>query len=145
MKVAGGFTLRTAVDSDLDQIGALLAARGDDADREDLHLVVDDADEGLDAVMVVTDGDRVVSTATLLRESVSIAGVTVPTGQVELVATARDHEGRGLVRALMNEAHRRSADRGRDRRGGGRARGGDERHAQRGGPSAPTRTRTDRC
>ncbi len=38
--------------------------------------------------MVVVDGDRVVSTATLLRESVSISGVDVPTGQVEMVATA---------------------------------------------------------
>jgi predicted N-acetyltransferase YhbS len=112
MLAEGGLTLRTAVERDLDQIGDLLAARGDDADREDLHLVVDDADEGLDAVMVVTDGDRVVSTATLLHESLSIGGVTVPAGQVELVATAPDHEGRGLVRALMNEAHRRSTDRG---------------------------------
>ena len=112
MKMADGFTLRSAVERDLEQIGTLLAARGDEADAEDLHLVVDDDDEGIDAVMVVTDGDRVVSTATLLRESVSISGVTVPTGQVELVATAPDHEGRGLVRALMDEAHRRSADRG---------------------------------
>jgi predicted N-acetyltransferase YhbS len=110
MKVADGLTLRTAVEGDVDQIGALLAARGDDADAEDLQLVAHD--EGLDAVMVVTDGDRVVSTATLLRESVSISGVSVPTGQVELVATAPDYEGRGLVRALMDEAHRRSADRG---------------------------------
>ena len=62
--------------------------------------------------MVVTDGDRVVSTATLLRESVTISGVAVPTGQVEMVATDPAYEGRGLVRALMDEAHRRSADRG---------------------------------
>jgi hypothetical protein len=38
--------------------------------------------------------------------------VELPAGQVELVATARDHEGRGLVRALMNWAHARSAERG---------------------------------
>lgn len=112
MKMADGLTLRTADDADIDQIGALLADRGDAADAEDLRLVVSDADEGLDAVMVVADGDRVVSTATLLRESVTIAGVSVPSGQVELVATDLGYEGRGLVRALMNEAHRRSADRG---------------------------------
>ncbi|HYN31004.1 MAG TPA: GNAT family N-acetyltransferase [Ilumatobacteraceae bacterium] len=112
MKVADGLVLRTAVESDLDQIGALLADRGDDADAEDLRLVVGDTDEGLGAVMVVADNDRVVSTATLLRESVSISGIDVPTGQVEMVATDPAFEGRGLVRALMNEAHRRSAERG---------------------------------
>lgn len=75
-------------------------------------LVVEDPDEGLDAVIVAVDGDRVVSTATLLHETVSIGSIDVPTGQVEMVATVRSHEGRGLVRTLMQEAHRRSAARG---------------------------------
>jgi predicted N-acetyltransferase YhbS len=112
MDRADGLRLRTAVESDLQQIGALLADRGEEADAEDLRLVVDDPDEGLDAVMVMVDGDRVVSTATLLRETVTIGGVDVPAGQVELVATDRAYERRGLVRALMDEAHRRSVDRG---------------------------------
>ncbi len=122
MELPGGLGLRTAVEADLEQIGALLTDRGEEADAEDLRLVVDDPDEGLDAVMVVVEGERVVSTATLLRESVMIGApnvgpgpageVAVPAGQVELVATARSHEGRGLVRALMEEAHRRSAARG---------------------------------
>jgi len=107
-----GLTLRTALEADVEQIGQLLAERGEEADTDDLRLVVEDPDEGLDAVMVVVDGDRVVSTATLLRESVTIGGVVVPSGQVELVATDRAYEGRGLVRALMEEAHRRSTDRG---------------------------------
>ncbi len=105
-------TLRTAVEGDLEQICALLTERGDEADAEDLRLVVYDAEEGLDSVMVVVDGDRVVSTATLLRELVFVGEVAVPTGQVEMVATDPSYEGRGLVRALMDEAHRRSADRG---------------------------------
>ena len=58
------------------------------------------------------DGDRVVSTATLLRETVVIEDVRVPAGQVEMVATDPAYEGRGLVRALMDWAHGRSADRG---------------------------------
>jgi predicted N-acetyltransferase YhbS len=107
-----GLTLRTAVEGDLEQIGALLADRGDPADAEDLQLVVEDPDEGLASVMVVVDGDRVVSTATLLQETVTIGGLAVPAGQVELVATDPAYEGRGLVRALMQEAHRRSAERG---------------------------------
>jgi hypothetical protein len=58
---------------------------------------------------VVVDGDRVVSTATLLDETLTLAGVPIPAGQVELVATDPDYEGRGLVRALMGWAHDRSA------------------------------------
>jgi predicted N-acetyltransferase YhbS len=107
-----GLTVRTATERDLSQICALLADRGDEADAEDLMLVVADPDEGLEAVIVVVDGDRVVSTATLLQERVAISGVDVPTGQVEMVATDASYEGRGLVRRLMHEAHRRSADRG---------------------------------
>jgi hypothetical protein len=38
--------------------------------------------------------------------------VVLPAGQVELVATHRDYEGRGLVRALMAWAHERSESRG---------------------------------
>jgi predicted N-acetyltransferase YhbS len=112
MVLADGLIMRTAAEKDLEQVGALLAARGDEADAEDLRLVASDPDEGLGAVMVVVDGDRVVSTATLLRESVAIGSVAVPTGQVEMVATDPAYEGRGLVRAMMNEAHRRSAARG---------------------------------
>jgi predicted N-acetyltransferase YhbS len=112
-RLGDGLQLRTAAEGDLDQIGALLAARGEEADAEDMLLVSNDPDEGLDAVMVVVEGgDRVVSTATLLRETVTIGDVDVPTGQVEMVATDPAFEGRGLVRALMDEAHRRSTERG---------------------------------
>lgn len=110
--LADGLLLRTAVAADLEQICELLADRGDDADAEDLRLVADDPDEGLGSVMVVVDGARVVCTATLLQESLTIGGVVVPTGQVELVATLPEYERRGLVRALMAEAHRRSGQRG---------------------------------
>src|SRR4051794_1943372 len=107
-----GLILRTAGPADLDQISALLADRGDDADALDHRLVVGDADAGWDSCAVVVDGDRVVSTATLLDEELTLAGVAIPTGQVELVATDRAYEGRGLVRALMGWAHERSAARG---------------------------------
>ena len=112
MDLPGGLLLRAARPADLDQIGALLADRGEDADPEDHRLVVEDADGGFDACAVVVDGDRVVSTATLLDETVVLAGLPIPAGQVELVATDRAYEGRGLVRALMGWAHERSAGRG---------------------------------
>jgi len=106
-----GLQLRAAEPGDVDQVAALLEARGDPADAVDMRLVVGDPDEGLTACGVVVDGARVVSTATLLRETVVIEGVQVPTGQVEMVATDPAYEGRGLVRALMDWAHERSRHR----------------------------------
>ncbi|MFD6112563.1 GNAT family N-acetyltransferase [Streptomyces yangpuensis] len=110
--LADGLVLRQARPADLDQIGALLSARGEPDDAVDHRLVVTDPDAGLSACAVVADGDRVVSTATLLDEEVCIGGVRLPAGQVELVATEAEYEGRGLVRALMHWAHERSAARG---------------------------------
>ena len=112
MELAGGYDLRVAVEADVEQVADLLGERGDAADAVDLRLVVEDPSEGLESCLVVAHGERIVSTATLLKETVRIGGVDVPAGQVELVATASDHEGRGLVRALIDEAHRRSAARG---------------------------------
>ncbi|MFF4190612.1 GNAT family N-acetyltransferase [Nonomuraea sp. NPDC001831] len=110
--LADGLVLRQARPADLDQISALLTERGDSADALDHRLVVSDPDAGWSACAVVVDGDRVVSTATLLDEEVRIGGIRLPAGQVELVATDREYEGRGLVRALVRWAHGRSAARG---------------------------------
>jgi predicted N-acetyltransferase YhbS len=111
-RLADGLLLRQAVPADLDQIGALLAERGEQVDALDHRLVVEDPDAGWGSCAVVVDGDRVVSTATLLDEEVRLADLRLPAGQVELVATDRGYEGRGLVRALMGWAHARSATRG---------------------------------
>src|SRR2546423_7757746 len=104
-RLPGGLVLRQAVPSDLDRIGALLTARGGPADAVDHALVMADPEAGFATCAVVVDGDRVVSTATLLDETLLLGGVPVPAGQVELVATDRGYEGRGLVRALMGWAH----------------------------------------
>lgn len=108
----GGLVLRTARPSDLEQIGDLLVDRGESVDRLDHRLVVEDPELGWHSCAVVVDGDRVVSTALLLDETLRLGDVALPAGQVELVATHRGHEGRGLVRALMGWAHERSAARG---------------------------------
>ena len=107
-----GLELRTARPEDLDQIGSLLEARGEPGDAVDHRLVVEDPEAGWEACAVVVDGDRVVSTATLLDETVRVGDVVLPAGQVELVATDEEYEGRGLVRSLMGWAHHRSAERG---------------------------------
>lgn len=112
----GGLLLRPSTPADDEQVGALLAARGDADDALDHRLVVQDPDAGHGACAVVVDGDRVVSTALLLDEQVRVGhgagAVILPAGQVDLVATDPAYEGRGLVRALMGWAHRRSAERG---------------------------------
>ena len=110
--LADGLVLREARPGDIEQIGALLAERGEPDDTLDHRLVVTDPDAGWPACAVVVDGDRVVSTATLLDEEIRVADVRLPAGQVELVATDREYEGRGLVRELMRWAHDRSAARG---------------------------------
>ncbi|MER5423497.1 GNAT family N-acetyltransferase [Streptosporangium roseum] len=112
VSLADGLVLRQACPADLDQIGALLAERGEPADALDHRLVVTDPEAGWPACAVVVDGDRVVSTATLLDEELRLADVRLPASQVELVATDREYEGRGLVRALMRWAHERSTARG---------------------------------
>lgn len=109
---AGGLQVRSARPADLPQIEALLADRGEPADAVDLRLVVGDPDGGFEACAVVVDGDRVVSTATMLDECFELEGIRIPVGQVELVATDPAYEGRGLVRALMGWAHDRSSARG---------------------------------
>ncbi|MFD7657083.1 GNAT family N-acetyltransferase [Actinosynnema sp. NPDC059797] len=112
MTLSDGLVLRTARPEDLEQIGALLTDRGEPEDAVDHRLVVEDPDAGWEACAVVVDGDRVVSTATLLDETLVLGGVEIPASQVELVATRREYEGRGAVRALMGWAHERAAARG---------------------------------
>jgi len=107
-----GLTLRTVRSDEIDQTAELLAERGEPADGEDLRLVLDDPDAGLPGTAVVLDTDRVVATASLLDEQLDLCGHAVPAGQVELVATAATHEGRGLARALMQWCHDRSRARG---------------------------------
>ncbi|GAA4873934.1 hypothetical protein GCM10025788_10560 [Serinicoccus chungangensis] len=114
-----GLVLRPARPSDLEQIGELLTARGEEYDAEDHRLVVEDPAAGWESCAVVVDGDRVVSTATLLDEELQLAvpgrdgeAVRLPAGQVELVATDPAFEGRGLVRELMGWAHALSEGRG---------------------------------
>jgi predicted N-acetyltransferase YhbS len=97
--------IRSVRPSEVDQVADLLARRGEPADAVDVRLVIDDPDEGPSSVLVAVDGDRVVSTLTLLRESVRVGTVVLPAAQIELVATEPDHEGRGLVRSLVDVAH----------------------------------------
>jgi predicted N-acetyltransferase YhbS len=85
--------------------------REGEADAVDLDLVAK-TPGGLDGMSVVEIDDRVVSIATLLDETLRVGSTTLPMGQVEMVATAKDAEGRGYVRALMQRCHELSRERG---------------------------------
>lgn len=109
--------IRGAYPDELTEVADLLADRGEPADAVDMRLVAFDPDEGHASILVAVDrdrpvGKRVVATATLLRETLRVGGVDLPAAQVELVATSRSHEGRGLVRSLMDLAHSMSRERG---------------------------------
>ncbi|MDX8035604.1 GNAT family N-acetyltransferase [Lentzea sp. BCCO 10_0856] len=104
--------IRASRPEDVDQVEKLIVARMDPSDGVDARLLMTDQDAGCDWVGVAAEGDRIVSTATLMDETVTLAGLDIPAGQVEQVATDVEHEGRGLVRQLMDWAHERSARRG---------------------------------
>ena len=112
-ELADGMIVRRPYASEIDQVCELLTSRGDPEDADDLRLVIKHPDEGMESCrVVVTPDGTVASTATLLRETVRVGSVALPAGQVELVATNPSFERRGLVRSLMEDAHRRSAERG---------------------------------
>ncbi|GGN23031.1 hypothetical protein GCM10011609_75540 [Lentzea pudingi] len=104
--------IRTSRPEDVDQVAGLVVARMDPSDGDDARLLMTDPDAGCDWVGVAADGDRIVSTVTLMDETVTLAGLDIPAGQLEQVATDTEYEGRGLVRQLIGWAHDRSAERG---------------------------------
>jgi predicted N-acetyltransferase YhbS len=107
-----GAILRTAATGDLEDLYALVADRGVPEDAYDLQLVVESATNGIEGTGVVEQDGRVVATATLLDETVTVGDTPLPVGQVELVAALEDYEHRGYVRALMHWCHERSRQRG---------------------------------
>src|SRR5690606_40300370 len=65
-----------------------------------------------DDVWVVVDpskDDQIVSATLLIPQIWRYEEIEIPVGRVELVATHPDYRRRGLVRALMQTAHERSA------------------------------------
>ena len=99
-----GAVVRGARCDDVPAMLAIEADREGDDDAVDLELVAN-TPGGLESMSVVELDRRVVSIATLLDETLRLGGTELPTGQVEMVATARDAEGRGYVRALMERCH----------------------------------------
>ena len=109
--LADGAIVRTATEADVAEMLAIEADREGEDDAVDLELVTK-TPGGLESISVVERDGAVLSMATLLDETVRVGSAELPAGQVEMVATAKDAEGRGYVRALMERCHALSKERG---------------------------------
>lgn len=105
-------TVRTATTDDLEQVIALQVDRnGADVEPMVRALWADD-EVGPGHFTVADDDGVVVSSLCLMTETMRMGTVTIPTGQIEFVATTADHEHRGLVRQQMDLVHALSHARG---------------------------------
>ena len=106
--------VRAATLADEEALVALLCARnGDDCGTPVRELLRrPGVGPGRFAVAVDVEAGRIVSSLCLIPERFRIGGVDLTVGQVEYVATAESHERRGLVRSLIDLAHRWSRDDG---------------------------------
>jgi hypothetical protein len=108
------YVIRRCADGDVDRVAEFHAERTGPADAEDFRLVARDPAAGASwsAIAIHEPTGDVAASLTLLDERVRVGSVDVPAGQVEMVASARAHQGRGLVRALMSWSERESLRRG---------------------------------
>ncbi|HSR43838.1 MAG TPA: GNAT family N-acetyltransferase [Acidimicrobiia bacterium] len=104
--------VRVGRPEDADGIVALVNERIGTEDGPEARLTLDDPRFGPGGWTVAADGDRIVSVLGLFPASTRVGSVAVQSAFIEFVATARDYEGRGLVRDQMELAHRISAERG---------------------------------
>ncbi len=109
-----GYTIRRCGVADVPAVVEFHSARTGAEDGEDFDLVARDPDAGpaWSAIAVHDATDTIVASLTLLDEQVRIGDTTIPAGQVEMVASDPAHEGRGLIRALMEWSERESRRRG---------------------------------
>ncbi|OWY58743.1 hypothetical protein B7486_78330, partial [cyanobacterium TDX16] len=123
-----GLVLRSATDADVDGIVALSArlhganegrclphllrpeSPGVELPADDLALTT--GPEDWTVVVDEHDADEVVSICALFAHRLRVGNVVLPVGQVEYVATDERHQRKGLVRAQIEQLHRRSDARG---------------------------------
>ena len=104
--------VRGAAEDELEQIVSLQVERnGPECDAMVRALWVDPACGNRRFTVAVEDA-RVVSSLCLIAGTLEVAGVVVPYGQPEFVATAPSHEHRGLVRRQLDLVHRWSLEDG---------------------------------
>jgi predicted N-acetyltransferase YhbS len=104
--------VRQAADADIDQIIELQNERNGPECGNMIRALVNDPDNGVGCFAVAAEGGRVVSSVCLIREHMTMEGVSFGVGQPEFVATHPDYCHQGLIRAQMDLVHGWSAARG---------------------------------
>jgi predicted N-acetyltransferase YhbS len=104
--------IHSAGPPDIDRICEILSDALEPEDAEEARLVLEDPAFDLDRWLVGKVDGTVASTLAIFGCELRIGVATMPAGQIEFVATSEEARGRGLVRAQMDEAHRRSATAG---------------------------------
>lgn len=99
-------------EADADQIVQLVADRIGEEDSAEARLVLEDDVFDRKRWTVARDGDRVVSTMASFPLTFRYGDVGLAASHYEFVATARSHEGRGLVRRQFDYHHDFSAQHG---------------------------------
>lgn len=99
--------IRAATEAEAEQIVELQVGRnGSSCDRA-VRALFEREDVGLGRFAVAVDGrHRVACSLCLIPERLRVGSVVFPATQVEYVATAADREGQGLVRKVLELAHR---------------------------------------
>lgn len=99
--------IRAATDAESEQIVELQVARNGASSDLGVRALFERGDVGLGRFAVAVDGRRrVACSLCLIPERLRVGEVTFRAGQVEYVATAADREGQGLVRKVLELAHR---------------------------------------
>lgn len=101
--------IRSARPDDVDAICALVAEALEPEDADEARMVLEDRTFDRDRWLVGTVDGQVASTLALFDGDLRVGRSTMPAGQIEFVATSTAARNQGLVRAQMEEAHRRSA------------------------------------
>ena len=100
--------VRSAEPGDIDRICDIVAEALEPEDGDEARLVLEDRDFAKDRWLVGTVDGEIASTLALIDAHARLGTASFPVGQIEFVATAESARGRGLIRAQMDEAHRRS-------------------------------------
>lgn len=103
------YQLQAVDEALIDQIVDLVADRIGEEDSREAALVLADPAFDRGRWSVVTNGAQVVSTAAAFPMTLKYGSVALAATNLEFVATAMDHEGRGLVRRQLEYHHQMAA------------------------------------